>query len=162
MRALFVAVRAVLFASGFFYLWGWVALGVRGLGLGLPAWTRAPGVALLALGGLLAMLSIGAFVVRGKGTPAPFDAPREFVAVGPYRHVRNPMYIGAAAMLLGYGLYSLSGAVALFAIAWLGLAHFFVVGYEEPALRHRFGAAYEDYCRTVGRWIPVAAVRFFS
>jgi len=154
MRTMFVALRTLLFASGFFYLWIWVARAVQRLGLPLPEWTPAPGVVLLALGSVLALACIGTFVVRGKGTPAPFDAPREFVAVGPYRYVRNPMYIGGATMLAGFGLYLRSGSVVLFTAAWLGLAHLFVVLYEEPTLRSKFGAAYQSYCRAVARWMP--------
>ena len=57
-------------------------------------------------------------------------------------------------MLAGFGLYVQSGAVVLFAVAWLGLAHLLVVLYEEPTLRGKFGAAYEGYCRAVRRWSP--------
>jgi len=139
-------------------LWVWVARAVERLGLPLPEWTATPGVVLVALGGVLALACLGTFVVRGKGTPAPFDAPREFVAMGPYRYVRNPMYIGAVTMLAGFGLYLRSGAVVLFAVAWLGLAHLFVVLCEEPTLRSKFGAVYEGYCRAVARWIPRLAL----
>ena len=31
---------------------------------------------------------IASFALVGRGTPAPFDAPREFVAAGPYRWVQ--------------------------------------------------------------------------
>ncbi len=158
MRTLFTAARALVVAAGFLYLWRWAAWRVHTLdgawGLTLPAWTAAPGTALMALGGLLALACVGTFAVRGHGTPAPFDPPRQFVAAGPYRWVRNPMYIGALLLLAGYGLYLHSGAVLLFSGVWLGLAHLFVVVYEEPALRRRFGAAYENYCATVRRWLP--------
>ena len=32
--------------------------------------------------------------------------------------------------------------------------HLFVVFYEEPTLRGKFGADYEEYCRNVSRWWP--------
>lgn len=32
--------------------------------------------------------------------------------------------------------------------------HFVVLVVEEPSLRRLFGAEYEEYCRTVRRWIP--------
>lgn len=158
MMRLFTAFRAVVFASGFVYLWWWVALRVRPFdgqfALALPAWVSAPGVALMSLGGSLAALCIGVFVVRGHGTPALFDAPRKFVATGPYRYVRNPMYLGGFAVLAGFGLVLKSGSVALFALVWLGLVHLFVVLFEEPALKLRFGAPYEAYCSAVPRWVP--------
>jgi protein-S-isoprenylcysteine O-methyltransferase Ste14 len=158
MRTFFVALRALLYMTGFVLLWGWLALGVRrydpDLGVALPASLRPLGIACMLLGGLLAIACVGAFVIRGKGTPAPFDAPREVVATGPYRIVRNPMYVGGWAVLFGFGLYLRSVSVLMFSFGFLLLAHLFVVVYEEPALEEKFGAAYNDYRATVPRWIP--------
>jgi protein-S-isoprenylcysteine O-methyltransferase Ste14 len=158
MKSLFVALRALVFASGFIFLWGWIALGVRRLdpqlGGALPAWTETPGVVLMVLGGILAISCIVSFVVRGAGTPAPFDPPRKFVAVGPYRWVRNPMYVGGIAVLAGFALYLHSPAVLLLAAFFLLLSHVFVTQVEEPGLRKKFGAAYEEYLQTVPRWLP--------
>jgi protein-S-isoprenylcysteine O-methyltransferase Ste14 len=159
MKTLFVAVRAAVFAAGFVLLWGWVAGSVHrrydpALGFALPEWTSVLGIALLAAGGVLALACITTFVTRGEGTPAPFDPPRKFVAAGPYKIVRNPMYIGGWLVLLGYGLYEHSLAIVLFALPWLLLAHLFVILYEEPHLRATFGATYDAYCRSVRRWLP--------
>ncbi len=143
--------------TGFVFLWGWLALGVRKydqeLNVALPAWTAILGVFLMAAGGALALACGGLFTVRGRGTPAPFDAPREFVAIGPYKYVRNPMYIGALTVLLGFGFVERSVSILLFAAGWFVLAHVFVIVYEEPTLRHKFGSAYESYCKKVPRWI---------
>ena len=155
MRTLFTAARTAFFMTGFVVFWGWIALGVdRRWPLPLPDWTRAPGAVLIALGATLALASAGAFVIWGRGTPAPFDAPREFVAAGPYRRVRNPMYIGGLAVLAGFALYLRSGGILLASPVWLAFAHLFVLGYEEPHLREKFGPAYEQYCRSVSRWMP--------
>lgn len=116
-------------------------------------WLRAGGV-LAALGALLGLACAALFVARGRGTPARFDAPRTFVAVGPYRWVRNPMYVGGMAMLAGAALWLRSPGMLLFsAIAWL-VAHLFVLFYEERTLRRRFGESYEEYTRRVNRWWP--------
>jgi len=158
MKTLFVALRSVVYASGFLFLWGWVAVSVRrfdpSLGIALPAWLGSPGLVLMLLGSVVALTCVATFTVRGRGTPAPFDAPREFVAVGLYRYCRNPMYIGAATMLAGYGLYAGSPSVLLLAVGMLALAHTFVILYEEPTLRKSFGQTYVDYCRSVHRWLP--------
>lgn len=158
MKSLLVGVRAVLFASGFVYLWAWVALAVETLDgriqARLPEWMAVLGLTVMAAGAALALSCIAIFVTVGRGTPAPFDAPRRFVAVGPYRYVRNPMYVGGFLVLAGWALYRQSPSVLLFAAAWLGLAHLFVLGYEEPTLRGKFGADYERYLETVPRWIP--------
>jgi protein-S-isoprenylcysteine O-methyltransferase Ste14 len=161
MRTLFDAVRTLAYVTGFVFLWGWMALGVRkydrSLGFVLPSWMAKLGVAFMLIGGMIVLLSVGTFVVRGRGTPAPFDAPRQFVAVGPYRYVRNPMYIGAWTVLSGFGLYLHSLSILLMALAALLLAHLFVIFHEEPTLRVKFGAPYVSYCTSVSRWIPKGA-----
>ena len=155
---MFVAVRAAVYASGFVLLWGWLAVAVRPfdaeLGGPLPPWLVGFGAALMLAGGALAVWCVAVFVTAGGGTPAPFDAPRRFVAVGPYRWVRNPMYVGGFSLLGGVGLWVRSPAIALLAAAGLGCAHAFVLLYEEPALARAFGAAYERYRHQVHRWIP--------
>src|SRR5713226_10614146 len=157
MKKLFIALRAMLFATGFIFLWGWVALSLHyryDSGFALTGWTRALGIAVMAAGGTFAFACIAMFVIRGEGTPAPFDPPRKFVAAGPYRLVRNPMYVGGFTVLLGFGLYEQSPAILLFTLPWLLLAHLFVILYEEPHLRATFGMPYEAYCHSVHRWLP--------
>jgi len=159
MSRLFVAVRALFFAACFFTLWGWLALLAEGydarLKARLPEWTTAPGVALMAIGAALALGCVALFVGVGRGTPAPFDAPRRFVAVGPYRYVRNPMYVGGFTLLLGWSLFRNSVSLLVFAGAFVLFFHLFVVAYEEPTLRQKFGAEYERYLASVPRWIPL-------
>jgi protein-S-isoprenylcysteine O-methyltransferase Ste14 len=106
------------------------------------------------LGAILVLVCAGVFIIRGRGTPAIFDAPRVFVAIGPYRYVRNPMYIGGLILLLGLGLYLGSIAILLLALLLSGLVHLFVLFYEEPTLMRRFGRSYEEYLRSVRRWMP--------
>jgi len=158
MGTLWIALRALVYATGFVLLWGWLAYQAHlqdyRLGVWLPEWMAAPGVLLMIVGAMLVLACIATFVVRGRGTPAPFDAPRKFVASGPYRWVRNPMYIGGFTVLLGYALCAGSlGALAV-AFAMLGLVHLFVIFYEEPTLDRQFGESYEAYRRTTRRWLP--------
>jgi protein-S-isoprenylcysteine O-methyltransferase Ste14 len=77
-----------------------------------------------------------------------------FVVSGPYRWVRNPMYIGGFLLLLGYALCAGSVAALLVALTMLVTVHLVAVLYEEPNLRRRFGASYEQYRRSTPRWIP--------
>jgi len=159
MKTLFIAIRATIFGTGFALLWGWVGLALRdrydqGLHVVFPDWTRDAGIALMVVGGVAGLACVATFVTRGEGTPAPFDPPRKFVAVGPYRYVRNPMYVGAFLVLAGFGLFEESPAILLFILPWLLLAHLFVVIYEEPHLRATFGDTYAQYCRAVRRWLP--------
>jgi len=112
------------------------------------------GVIVGVTGAALAIWCIVTFVVIGRGTPAPFDSPRRLVVAGPYRLVRNPMYIGAALVLAGAALFYESWALLGYCAAFALTTHLFVVGYEEPALRASFGADYLGYCERVGRWWP--------
>jgi len=112
------------------------------------------GLVLVVLGGGLAIWCILTFALVGKGTPAPFDPPRKLVAAGPYRWVRNPMYVGAGTALTGAALFYQSPALVAFAAGFLVMAHVFVVFYEEPTLERTFGAQYADYRNAVPRWVP--------
>jgi protein-S-isoprenylcysteine O-methyltransferase Ste14 len=94
------------------------------------------------------------FAMRGKGTPAPIDPPKKLVVEGPYRIVRNPMYWSVVSVLLGEALIFHSLALVELAVALFSGANLFVLFYEEPVLRRKFGAEYEDYCRRVPRWLP--------
>ncbi len=91
---------------------------------------------------------------KGRGAYVEFDPPREFVATGPYRWVRNPIAGSLVLMLLGESLvFSSTGIFLLFLLA-VPLAHIQVVWLEEPLLRKRFGASYERYVSRVPRWVP--------
>jgi protein-S-isoprenylcysteine O-methyltransferase Ste14 len=145
------------YSAAFVWLWTWLAISVRSfdekLTVALPLWLRPVGFVLAAAGALLAGRCIATFVTKGRGTPAPFDPPREFVASGPYRYVRNPMYVGATAVMLGAGLVLSSPAIVMLALGFLLIMHLFVVLYEEPALAGRFGASYQQYRSSVHRWL---------
>jgi protein-S-isoprenylcysteine O-methyltransferase Ste14 len=119
-----------------------------------PLVLRVLGVVLLVLGALLVVEAFARFALQGRGTPMPWAAPPRFVVRGSYRFVRNPMYVGVVAMILGEAL--LLGREILFGWAALAAAifHFFLVLHEEPGLHRRFGAEYDDYSRRVGRWLP--------
>ena len=119
----------------------------------IGAWQVA-GMFVGASGAALALTCILTFVFVGKGTPAPFDPPRALVVRGPYRFVRNPMYVGAGLALAGAALFYRSTPLLGYAGLFLIIMHAFVVWYEEPTLRHTFPRDYEAYCQRVGRWWP--------
>ncbi len=158
MRTIFDALRALIYMTGFVLLWGWVALGVRRfdrtLGVTLPAWTEILGIIFMVGGGILALTCGGLFIVWGRGTPAPFDPPKEFVALGPYKYVRNPMYIGGLTVLIGWGLYLHSISILPLSLSVFLLVHLFALFVEEPGLEKRFGDSYLQYKKSVNRWIP--------
>jgi protein-S-isoprenylcysteine O-methyltransferase Ste14 len=112
--------------------------------LALPLWL---------CGAVIVLWSFWNFLHEGRGTPAPIEPPKELVAVGFYRYTRNPMYVGVLSLILGhflwFGYWNLLFYAALVFLAF----NTFVTYYEEPHLRRTFGAAYEDYCRRVPRWL---------
>lgn len=153
----FIILRGVIYAAAFVWLWTWLAVSARSLDPGppisLPLWLRPIGFVMASAGALLASVCIATFLIKGRGTPAPFDPPREFVATGPYCYVRNPMYVGATAVLLGAGLVVSSPSIVILAFGFLLLMHLFVVLHEEPALTARFGTSYQQYQSAVHRWL---------
>jgi protein-S-isoprenylcysteine O-methyltransferase Ste14 len=94
------------------------------------------------------------FAFIGKATPLPIDAPKVLVVKGPFRFVRNPFYIGIVLVLLGEGVLFQSGVLLLYAVFGAMATHLFVVLYEEPHLKKKFGSSYEEYCKQIPRWIP--------
>ena len=94
------------------------------------------------------------FVREGQGTPSPVAPASHLVISGPYRYVRNPMYLAVLAAVLGQaivlGQKSLLIYAAALAVAFVTFVHL----YEEPTLRTQFGDEYEAYRRTVPGWWP--------
>lgn len=112
------------------------------------------GLLFIGVGAVLLSWCIVEFARRGGGTLSPIDPPRQLVERGPYRYVRNPMYLGVTAIVLGEALVARSAALALYWALWFGAVNIFVIGYEEPTLRRVFGGSYDAYTQRVGRWIP--------
>jgi protein-S-isoprenylcysteine O-methyltransferase Ste14 len=119
--------------------------------LGPLAWL---GILTLVVGAAIYFRCAWEFAVRGLGTPAPI-APTKFLVVGGlHRYVRNPMYIGVLLVILGQAALFHAPVLAEYGTLCIFLAHLFVIFYEEPTLRRKFGESYELYRRTVPRWIP--------
>ena len=120
----------------------------------VPTAVRLLGGVLIAAGLLSLVESFARFVVKGSGTPAPVAPPTELVVSGQYRLVRNPMYVAIVCIVGGQALVLGRSVLAMYAVGvWL-LFHLWVLIYEEPHLRRRFGASYETYCTQVQRWLP--------
>jgi len=118
---------------------------------GALAWLAFP---LWLIGGVAILWCFWDFTFKGRGTPAPIDPPKELVASGLYRFVRNPIYVGLVLILIGHFFYFGYWWLLLYAALCFLVFHLFVTAYEEPTLRTKFGASYEDYLGRVPRWIP--------
>jgi protein-S-isoprenylcysteine O-methyltransferase Ste14 len=113
--------------------------------LAIPLWL---------IGGLIILQCFWDFTFKGRGTPVPTDPPKELVITGPYHHIRNPIYVGVMLIFLGHFLWFGYWTLLTYMVfAFIGV-HVFVVLYEEPTLKRKFGAAYEEYLKKVPRWIP--------
>jgi protein-S-isoprenylcysteine O-methyltransferase Ste14 len=158
-KIMFVFFRAITYATLFiaFFLIYIPGNLLSGAGIVRPAalgWEQVAGFVVATVGALIAIWCVLTFIWVGKGTPAPFDPPLKLVIRGPYRFVRNPMYIGAATALAGASIYYHSWSLLAYAGAFVLLCHLFVVLYEEPTLRRTFEPEYGEYCRRIRRWWP--------
>ena len=110
------------------------------------------GLALAIAELVLIASAIGLFRKAGEN-PEPWTPSATIIASGPYRFTRNPMYLGMTMIQLGFGLWWPSTAVLILVPVAMILIDRFVIAKEEGYLRETFGAAYDDYCRKVRRWI---------
>lgn len=147
----------VLFPGFFAGFLPWRYFGLSGVDFSWRNPGHLAGATLIAAGTALLLTCIVDFARRGRGTLSPVDPPTQLVVQGPYRYVRNPMYVGVLTIVLGEILLTRSGALALYWFVFFACANLFVIGYEEPYLRRTFGASYERYSSDVKRWIPSGA-----
>lgn len=129
-----------------------VAPGARGT-LAIDCF-RYFGLLVIPTGALIYFWCAWDFTFAGKGTPLPVDPPVRLVVSGLYKYVRNPMYVGVLSLIAGQAIWFESIQL----LAYAGLAflfmHAFVMLYEEPALKRKFGESYTRYRDSVPRWIP--------
>ncbi len=152
------ATASLAIGTAFFALWFWLLPLWLGFQTELSSVARWRWIFIVpsVLGFAVALRCVLDFGLTGRGTPAPMVPPKKLVVVGLYRYVRNPMYLG---FFVGWiGLWVVFGRANLIAIAVacgviLATASF-VLLYEEPTLRKKFGTDYEEYCRNVPRWLP--------
>jgi protein-S-isoprenylcysteine O-methyltransferase Ste14 len=130
----------------------WLLTGYHGRGA--PLAVEVIGVALLVASVPVIVSAFVRFVVEGRGTPAPIAPTEELVVGGLYRYVRNPMYVAVLAAIAGQALLLWRPVLVVYGIAVAAAVGSFVVGYEQPTLRRRYGAAYDEYCARVPGWWP--------
>ena len=154
-RRAFALFRALIVAPAFIWLWMYL----------VPRWfagshafddPRRLGWIVVAIGAAIGLPCVWEFAWRGIGTPVPFDPPRRLVISGPYRFVRNPMYLGTGMALLGEAIVfpKITTLMLTMIVVLAVVVSALVMLYEEPTLRRMFDGDYENYCRNVHRWIP--------
>lgn len=147
--ALFVAVAPGALTVAVPSLVAWLTGARVAGGVTLPLAT-----VVLATGLAIFVWCVSDFITAGRGTPAPYEAPRELVVRGLYRIVRNPMYVGVLTVIVGEALLLRSLPLLAYVAAVFAAFHARVLWYEEPTLARQFGGTWDDYRRSVPRWLP--------
>ena len=150
--------RSFFYGAPIVVLVALMLVGIRGfdtsLGICLPKSLAVPGTVLAMLGIFIGLASVGIFGTVGEGTPLIVDPPKHLVVGGPYRYIRNPIYVSQLRILVGIGLSFRSPSILLFGLVWFVFVYLLVIRWEEPELKRKFGAEYERYCAQVPRWLP--------
>jgi protein-S-isoprenylcysteine O-methyltransferase Ste14 len=125
---------------------------------GTPPWPvviRVIGVVLIAVGGIVVAWAFAQFAAEGAGVPIPGEPNSQRLTVGgPYRYVRNPLYVASVAAISGQALLLSRAVLLIYAAAFLAITFFLVHWIEDPALARRFGQPFEDYRNQVPGWWP--------
>jgi protein-S-isoprenylcysteine O-methyltransferase Ste14 len=111
------------------------------------------GLVPILLGVVIYIFCSGSFVFICKGTPIPFTPTKELIMTGLYKFARNPLYIAGVLVLTGEAILFQSLGIFIYCLVMFGVFNVHVV-MEETLLAEKFGARYEQYCKSVPRWIP--------
>ena len=111
------------------------------------------GIALVIMGVALALWAFGLFRREDTELQPTSVTNRKLVVSGPYRLTRNPMYLGLVLVSLGIAFWV--GSLPFFAVPLLVFVttNFVHIPFEEAKMRRQFGTSYDNYTRSVGRWM---------
>jgi len=117
------------------------------------------GILLLLFGSFLAIWTMVQFYKIGKGTPAPWAAPKYLVVEGPYKIVRNPMITGVLSILLAESLILNTIIIFCWVVLFFIINCFYFKIFEEKELERKFGEEYVRYKENVPMWFPKLKVK---
>ena len=115
---------------------------------------RFIGPILIVIGIIGYLPCIWNFIFYAKGSPFPGDTQKYLIVKGLYRYVRNPMYISLYLIIFREALFFQSLDLLIYLSFWIVWFEIKVIFFEEPSLKERFGETYEQYRKSVRRWIP--------
>jgi protein-S-isoprenylcysteine O-methyltransferase Ste14 len=124
---------------------GWIGLASATLTVTLVA------LACLAIGAVL-RVSGTAYLGSGVMSGAAMQG-QQLVAAGPYRHLRNPLYLGSWLLALAASILMPPSGAAFFLLAFTVFV-LFLISAEERFLAAQLGDVYQQYCRRVPRLWP--------
>lgn len=99
-------------------------------------------------------LRLWAVGYAGSATRTRGDSVPQLVHAGPYRFVRNPLYLANVLMYTCVGILFGFTSFAIVIFLFSTVEYIFIVAFEEETLTRLFGTPYEKYCEKVPRWIP--------
>jgi protein-S-isoprenylcysteine O-methyltransferase Ste14 len=73
---------------------------------------------------------------------------------GPYRIIRNPLYVGSFLIAIGFCIVAGSIWIWILAIAYFVLCYLPVIRFEENTLQQKFGSDYSAYAAAVRAFRP--------
>lgn len=126
---------------------------VVALPLPLDSGFRLAGAATLGIAGLVPLFAALGLFRRTGQDPRPWKATPEIISSGIYARTRNPMYVGMALVQSAVGVGLANGWIVALVPAFLVVVYLTAIRHEEAYLDARFGAAYQDYRRSVRRWL---------
>lgn len=116
--------------------------------------TAVAGTLFMLLGVVVIALGILQFrKLKTTVNPLNLTESTQLATGGIYRITRNPMYLGMALILVGWGLHLDSPVNVVCVAGFVVLMTQWQIKPEEAALRELFGAEYEAYCLSVRRWL---------
>jgi protein-S-isoprenylcysteine O-methyltransferase Ste14 len=120
----------------------------------LPAgrWGVAIGALLIVAAIVLAASAVREFK-RADTSPKPHKPTTAIVKSGPFRFMRNPIYVSFTLVQLGIALLAASGWILLLIVPALVFIRYGVIAREERYLERKFGDEYVAYRRSVRRWM---------
>jgi len=141
------------------FIAGWIVAWVLDRRLEFAIDGAGPTIPQVVIGGALStagfgLMAWGIITFRRRRTPVvPVQPARLVVEDGPYRFTRNPMYFGLTVAYVGIAALANQAWPLVILPVVLFVVSAAIIEREERHLRQRFGAAYEDYCSRVRRWI---------
>ena len=91
--------------------------------------------------------------MRVKTNLHTFNQPDRLVVTGLFKYSRNPMYLGFAISTFGVALYLGSLSPFLMVVLFIVVADRWYIAFEEKVMINIFGDDYENYKKSVHRWI---------
>lgn len=111
--------------------------------------------AMLFLLGVMLVVMGGKEFRRFKTTVNPVNPENatRLVTTGIYRYSRNPMYLGFALILIGFGVFLKNILSLLVVVVFIWFNTMYQILPEEKALERKFGESFRKYRARVRRWI---------